>query len=42
MEKHSPTGPKWGYAPFAKQYDTEKEAKKVRKEIYKTIKKIIN
>ena len=41
MEKHSPTGDNWGYAPFQKTYKTEKEAKEVRLEIYETMKRAV-
>jgi hypothetical protein len=39
MKKHSPTGDNWGYAPFLKTYKTEEEAKLVRMEIFKTMKR---
>lgn len=38
MQKYSPTGDNWGYAPFQKTYKTKEEAEKVRKELWKTIK----
>ena len=39
MLKYSPTGNNWGYAPFAMVYKDRKEAEKVRKEIWETIKR---
>lgn len=42
MKKLAPTGDNWGYAPFLKTYETEDEAKKVRKELWKTIKTWVN
>jgi hypothetical protein len=42
MQKHSPTGDNWGYAPFQKTYKTQEEAEKVRKELWKTIKRWVD
>jgi hypothetical protein len=42
MQKHSPTGDNWGYAPFQKTYKTHDEAEKVRKELWKTIKRWVD
>lgn len=42
MKKHSPTGDNWGYSPFQKTYKTQEEAEKVRKELWKTIKRWVD
>ena len=42
MEKLAPTGDDWGYAPFKKSYKTQEEAEKVRKELWKTIKRWVD
>lgn len=42
MRNYSPTGENWGYAPFEKRYKTEEEAKKVRRELWRTVKRWVN
>ena len=42
MDKLAPTGDDWGYAPFKKSYKTLEEAEKVRKELWKTIKRWVD
>ena len=42
MNKLAPTGKNWGYAPLQKTYKTSEEAEKVRKELWKTIVRLVN
>lgn len=41
MEKNSPTGDVWGYAPFQKAYKTKAEAEEVRLEIFEAMKRSV-
>ena len=42
MNKLSPTGENWGYAPLQKTYKTLEEAESIRKELWKTIVRWVN